>query len=440
MQQLSPVAAGKRVNQFWGELWPEIEQRFGPAGEKRDQAAERWDELEIPPKLEFLREPWRYKVAYGGRGGMKSWSFARALLWLAKAKRLRVLCAREYQNSIQESVHRLLSDQIQLLGFGEFFKIQQLSITGVNGSEFIFKGIKNNPQTIKSMEGVDICWLEEAQTNSEYSWQILIPTIRKAGSEIWVSFNPDEPTDPTYKRLILNPPPGAVVQKINWQDNPFFPEELRKEKDYQAAVDLDAYFHIWEGECRKNSAAQILAGKCRVEYFVPLDDWHGPYFGSDWGFAQDPTTLVKCWIGIEGSSQKLYIEQEVYRIGLELDHIKAAFESVDGAGRHTIRADNARPETISYLRRQGLNIVGAPKGKGSVEDGIAFLRGFEQIIIHPECIHTAEESRMYSYKTDRLTGDVLPLIVDAHNHCIDALRYALEPVIKASPGARLDWS
>jgi phage terminase large subunit len=177
-----------------------------------------------------------------------------------------------------------------------------------------------------------------------------------------------------------------------------------------------------------------------VEYFEPDPDWDGPYFGADWGFAQDPTTLVKCWIGVEGGRQRLYVEKEVYRIGLELDQTKAAFEEVVGAGLHTIRADNARPETISYLRRQGLNIVGAPKGKGSVEDGIAFLRGFEQIIIHPDCPHTAEESRLCSYKTDRLTGDVLPVIVDAHNHCIDGLRYALEPVIKAGPGSRLDWS
>lgn len=411
----------------------ELEQRPG-------KTAERWEDLDIPPKLDFLREPWRYKAAYGGRGAMKSWSFARALLWKAKNRQLRILCAREYQNSIQESVHRLLSDQIQLLGFGNFYRIQQQSITGANGSEFIFKGIRNNIQTIKSMEGVDICWVEEGQKNSELSWEVLIPTIRKAGSEIWVSFNPDLPTDPTVKRFIINPPPWSRVQKINWQDNPYFPEELKKEKDYQASVDLETYYHIWEGKFRQNSAAQILGGKCVVEYFEPLPEWAGPYFGADWGFAQDPTTLLKCWIGLEGTSRKLYVEAEVYRIGLELDETKKAFEQIPGADRHTIRADNARPETISYLRRQGLKIVGAPKGKGSVEDGITFLRGFTQIIIHPDCSHTAEESRLYSYKTDRLTGDVLPIIVDANNHCIDALRYALEPVIKAGPVYRLDWS
>ena len=405
------------------------------------RVAERWEDLDLPEKLQFLvTENWRYKVAWGGRGGMKSWSFARAALFRARRRRQRVLCVREYQNSIQESVHYLLAKQIKMLGYEDFFQVQQQSITGRNGSEFIFKGIRNNPMAIKSTEGIDLCWVEEAQKNSDYSWEILLPTIRESGSEIWIGMNPDLDTDPSYIRFKVNPPPDAKVVKINWQDNPYLPEELRKLKDYQASVDLDAYYHIWEGECRRNSAAQILAGKCLVEYFEPDPDWDGPYFGADWGFAQDPTTLIKCWIGFEGGRQKLYVEREVYRIGLELDQTKKAFEEIEGAGQHTIRADNARPETISYLRRQGLNIVGAPKGKGSVEDGIAFLRGFEQIVIHPECPHTAEESRLYSYKTDRLTGDVLPMIVDAHNHCIDALRYALEPVIKAGPGSRLDWS
>jgi phage terminase large subunit len=294
------------------------------------------------------------------------------------------------------------------------------------------------------MEGIDICWVEEAQKTSHYSWQILIPTIRKASSEIWVSFNPDEPTDPTFTMFVVNPPPGSKVQRINWQDNPYFPEELRKEKDYLMSVDLDAYYHVWEGECRKNSAAQILAGKCVVEYFEPQPHWDGPYFGSDFGFANDPTTLHKYWIGVEGLERKLYVEKEVYQIGMEIDKTPAAFDQIEGSRRHTILADNARPETISYLRRQGFNIVGAPKGKGSVEDGIAFLRSFAQIVIHPDCPHAAEESRLYSYKVDRLTGDILPVVVDAHNHCWDDARYALEPIIRESSYGKIfqeaDWS
>jgi phage terminase large subunit len=438
--QLEPLA-GKRIIKFWGELWEDLDQRFPQAGEGRDRPAECWEDLNIHPKLDFLREPHRYKAAWSGRDAAKSWSFARALLWLAKQERLRICCGREFQNSIQESVHYLLKKQIGLLGWNNFFGVQQQTITGQNGSYFFFKGIRNNPeQVLKSLEDVDIFWLEEGQTASEASWQILIPTIRKKGSEIWVSFNRNLATDPTDKRFIGQPLPGAKVQRLSWRDNRFMSEEATKYKNYLASVDLETYNHVFEGECRINAAAAILKDKCVVEYFEPQPWWDGPYFGADWGFAQDPTTLVKCWIEAAAGVRKLYVEGEVYRIGLELDHTKAAFEEIDGAGRYTIRADNARPETISYLRRQGLNIVGAPKGIGSVEDGIAFLRGFQQIVIHPDCTHTADESRLYSYKVDRLTGDVLPVIVDSHNHCIDALRYALEPVIKAGPGARLDWS
>lgn len=383
-------------------------------------------DLDLPEPLRFLLSPSRYKVAHGGRGGTKSWGFARSLIGRAYERKSRILCTREYQKSIQESVHRLLCDQIELLGLSEFFQIRQRTITGDLGSEFIFAGLKTNPHTIKSMEGVDICWVEEAQKVSQESWNILIPTIRKAGSEIWVSFNPDEATDPTYKKFKLNPPPNAIVKEVSWRDNPWFPEELRLEKDYLASVDLDAYMHVWEGECRKHGVAQVLRGKCSVEWFEPETQWDGPYFGADWGFAQDPTTLVKCWVG----GRNLYIEKELYKLGLEIDRTPAAFLTVPGAENHVIRADNSRPETISYVRRQGLNVVGCDKRKGSVEDGIAFLRSFEKIVIHPDCRHTAEESRLYTYKMDRLTEDVLPEIVDAHNHCIDAIRYALEPIIR----------
>lgn len=407
-----------------------------PENLTRSQPAETWDDLDLPELLNFLRESHRYKVAWGGRGGMKSWSFARALLFMARQLRVRVLCAREFQNSIQESVHRLLSDQIELLGWRDDFRVQQQVITAINGSEFIFKGIKNNPHAIKSMEGIDICWVEEAQKNSDHSWKILIPTIRKAGSEIWVSFNPDEPTDPTYKIFIDNPPPAARVQKISWRDNPFFPEVLRKEKDYLMSVDPDAYAHIWEGECRQHSAAQILRGKWVVQYFQPEPYWHGPYFGADWGFATDPTVLVKCWI----DGRTLYVEREVYEIGMEIDAIPAAFRKVEGAGVHTIRADSARPETISYLNRQGMNVAPSLKWRGCVEDGVAFLRSFEQIVIHTECPHTADEARLYSYKTDQLSGDVLPVIIDKHNHCIDSLRYAMQPMIKGSMFVGCDLS
>lgn len=385
----------------------------------------------FPKIFRFLFEPSRYKVAWGGRGSGKSWNIARALLIMGTQRRLRILCARELQTSILESVHHLLADQIDQLGLAGWYRVQQQNIAGKNGTEFIFSGIHSNPTKIKSTEGVDICWIEEAEKVSARSWEIVIPTIRKTGSEIWVSFNPDEATDPTYQRFVVNPPPDAAVRKVRWIDNPWFGEELKREKDYLARVDPAAYQHVWEGECRSNSDAQIFKGKYRIEAFaVPIEPiasgWDGPYFGADWGFSQDPTVLVKLWI----HGRTLYIEREAYGIGVELDDIPELFRRIPDVDRYVIRADSSRPETISHVKRKGpFRIEAAEKWPGSVEDGIAFLRSFESIVIHPDCRHAIEEARLYSYKVDRLTGDVLPDIVDKHNHVWDSVRYGLGPMI-----------
>jgi phage terminase large subunit len=386
----------------------------------------------FPKKLSFLFRPARYKVPYGGRGSGKSWGAGRALLLQATQRPLRILCARELQLSIKDSVHKLLSDQIDSMRLTPWFEVQQQAIYGKNGSEFIFSGIRSNPTKIKSTEGVDICWVEEAEKVSDKSWEVLIPTIRKPGSEIWVTFNPDQATDPTYQRFVVNTPPSAVVRKISWFDNPWLPDELRLEKDYLASVDPDAFAHVWGGECRSNSDAQIFRGKFRIEPFeVPPADsgvvWDGPYFGADWGFAKDPTVLVKMWI----FGRTLYIEYEAYGIGVELDDIPELFERIPGVRDRVIRADNSRPETISHVARKGnMSVEAADKWPGSIEDGIAFLKSFEIIIVHPRCKHTADEMRLYSYKVDRLTGDILPEVVDANNHCVDGIRYGLCPMIR----------
>lgn len=381
--------------------------------------------------------PSRYKVMYGGRGGLKSWGFARVAVLLATIRKTRFLCTREYQNSIEESVHHTLSSQIELLGLGRYFDIQKRTITGYLGSEFIFAGLHTKPAKIKSTEGIDVAWIEEGEKTSNESLRSLIPTIRKSSSEIWVGFNPDLSTDPISQRFIVGkPPPRSRILRTSWRDNPWLSKELRDEKDYLASVDPDAYAHVWEGEFRTNSASQIFAGKCRVAHFEPQAGWDGPYFGADWGFSQDPTTLVKCWI----FERKLYIEHEAYGIGIDIDHTPALFDKIPEARNHTIRADSARPETISYMQRHGYSrLQAAIKWSGSVEDGIAALRSFEKIVIHPRCTKAFEESRLYSYKTDRLTGDVLPDIIDKHNHVWDAVRYALQPIIKGSGLGMLDF-
>lgn len=381
-------------------------------------------DVDFPISYQFLFKPSRYKVMYGGRGSAKSWSVAKALLLLGYSKPLQILCAREIQRSISDSVHTLLVKQIDDMGLGAFYDITKDIIRGANGTTFIFKGLKANRQEIKSMEGIDIAWVEEAQAVSAESWDILIPTIRRDKSEVWITFNPLDEDDATYQRFVVNPPNNAVVKKINYYDNPFFPNTLREEMEWLKAKDYQSYLHIWEGEIRKHSNALVLGGYFRVEDFETPKDARF-YHGCDWGFANDPTTIIRCYV----DGKTLYIDQEAWGIGVEIDHTPALFDKLDSSRRWPIKADCARPETISYMRRQGFNISPAKKWQGSVEDGIEFLKTFD-IVIHPRCKHTIDEFNHYSYKVDKQTGDILPVIVDAWNHCIDSLRYALDGLIK----------
>jgi len=380
--------------------------------------------IQIPEAFEDLFTPARYKVFYGGRGGAKSWNFARALIVTAYKNKTRILCAREIQKSIADSVHKLLRDQIYELGLDGFFEIYQKTITGINGSEFIFEGLHLNVRQIKSKEGIDIVWVEEAEKVSDDSWSFLIPTIRKDGSEIWVSFNPDSEEDPTYRRFITSPPDGAIIRKVGYKENPFFPEVLKKEMEYDKRVDYDRYMHVWEGHTRTISDAQVFKGKFRSDVF---DTPEGAtfYLGADWGFSQDPSVLVRAFI----KDGRLWIDHEAYGVGVDIDDTPTLFDVVPDARKWMITADSARPETISYMQRHGYKMRSAKKGKGSVDDGVSFLRSFEEIVAHERCKHTLYELRHYSYKTDRLTGDVLPILEDKHNHCIDALRYGIEKIM-----------
>ena len=379
---------------------------------------------ELPEAFEDLFRPARYKVFYGGRGGAKSWSIAVALVLLTATRPLRVLCAREHQNSIADSVHRLLSDQIWELGLQSYFDITKTAITSKAGSQFLFKGL-GSVQEIKSTEGVDICWLEEAQSVRAQSWDILIPTIRKPGSEIWISFNPHEEKDPTYQRFVLKPPPDAIVRKVGWEENPWFPEVLDAERRYLQSIDLEAYDHIWGGHPKTITDAVIFGKRTFIEAFeTPLDARF--FFGADWGFASDPTTLIRSFI----KDECLFIDQEAFGHGVELDETPQLFDSVPGSRKWPIKADSSRPESISLVRRAGFNIAAADKWPGSVEDGIAHLKAFKRIVIHERCKHMNDERRLYRYKVDKKTGEILPIIVDQHNHGWDAIRYSLDGYIQ----------
>ena len=387
-------------------------------------------------------------MVYGGRGSSKSWTIARDRLLACSEQPLQGLCVRETQESLADSVHRLLSNQIEEMGLPGW-TVQRERIFHVNGSEITFAGIRTDPAKIKSAEGVDWCWVEEAETVSKASWDILIPTIRGrgakksdgtySGAQIFISFNPREKTDPTYKRFIDDSPPDALVLKVNWRDNPWFPEVLRAEKDHLAKIDPDAYQHVWEGLPLMRSDAQVLRGKWVVERFEARPDWDGPYFGMDFGFSQDPTHAIEVW----RHANDLYIRREArgsVASSKEVQDGNAEVTDIDrypellmrfpDVERHALRCDGARPESISYLRKHGFpKATAARKWPGSIEDGVAWLRSHDRIAIHPDCPHIAEEARLWSHKVDRLTQDIRPEIVDKHNHGWDAVRYAVEPMI-----------
>ena len=371
----------------------------------------------------------RYRGAYGGRGSAKSWQFARALLVHGVAQPLRILCAREYQASIRDSVHRVLADQIELLGLGNLYTIQESAILGSNGTEFLFKGLRRDIAQIKSTEGIDVAWVEEAEAVSDHSWRVLIPTIRKPGSEIWVSFNPALESDATYQRFVVTPPERSAIRFVSYRDNPYFPAVLREEADALLRADPEAFAHVWGGKPWARSDAQVLAGKWRVAEFTPGEGWQGPYFGADWGFAHDPTTLVRLWT----HDGRLYLEHEAGGVQLDTDATVRAFDEVPDSRRYAIRADSARPETIAEMKKRGFRTEAAPKWSGSVQDGIQHLRSYTDIVIHPRCKRAIEEARLWRYKTDPRTEEVLPHLVAGNDHIWDAVRYALAPLIKKGP-------
>lgn len=311
------------------------------------------------------------------------------------------------------------------MGLGFFYRVLETEIRGANGTQFNFLGLRYNAHALKGYEGTDICWVEEAEFISEESWDYLIPTIRKPGSEIWVNFNPDQDTDPTAVRFIKKPQPDQVTATVTYKDNPWFPETLKREMEHCRATDDDKYRHIWLGEFRVQSERLVFAGKYVVEAFEIPEDADFLH-GLDFGFAKDPAAAIRCYPrdGI------LYIDREAYGVGIELDALPDFLDTIPTARKALWMADSARPDIIDKLRKAGFSIKGAAKGSGSVAAGVDQIRSFKKVVIHPRCKNTADEFRHYAYKVHRLTRQILPELEDKNNHCIDGLRYGLEPLRK----------
>ena len=289
---------------------------------------------------------------------------------------------------------------------------------------------------MKSTEGLDIAAVFEAARVSQRSWDLLIPTVRKPGSEIWAEWNPENETDPVDQlfRSSGGAPPGSIVRQVNWEKNQFFPDVLRQEMEWDRGRDPDKYSHIWEGGYVRNSESRVFKN-WKVDDFEIDPTWILRQ-GADWGFSVDPSVLVQCAI----VGRNLYVIHEAYRVGCEIDFLPDLFRSVPDAERWPTIADSARPETISYMQRHGFpKMLKAIKGAKSLEEGVQFLQSFD-IIVHPRCKRTVAELTNYSYEVDDLTNAVLPRLKDKDNHVIDSLRYACEGARRAKPATTIDYS
>jgi len=380
--------------------------------------------VDIPKKLlPIVNSKKRNIVLYGGRGGAKSWAVAAVLIIKALEKSNQIiLCTREIQNTIQDSVHSVLKQTIDRLGLKDHFEITDKKIQCVNGTKFIFKGLHRNITEVKSTEGVDYCWVEEAHSISQSSIDVLWPTVRKPGSQFFVTFNPDQEDDPIYSMFVKDQKRNdTLLINVNYYDNPFFGEPLKSDMEYDREYNYDKYLHVWDGQCKSVTDACIFKDKFTVCEFETHDDVQF-FYGADWGFSNDPSAVIRCYI----YDQCLYIDYEAGGIGVEFEELPQLWDSVPLIREHKVVADSSRPDTISYMNRQGFTVRRSRKGKNSIEDGIEFIRSFRKIYIHTRCKNTAYEFKSYSYKQDPKTEEILPIIIDKDNHYIDSTRYSLE--------------
>ena len=390
---------------------------------------------QFPAKLECLFNPpqSRYRVLYGGRGGAKSWGVARALLIKAAKDPLRILCAREFMTSMRDSVHKLLCDQIIDLQLTDFYEITQASIRGKNGSEFSFVGLKNNVANVKSYEGIDICWVEEAQTVTRMSWNVLIPTIRKPGSEIWVTFNPELETDETYQRFVVHQPENAVVTKVNWNDNPWFPETLRLEMESLKMRDPEAHRTVWEGFCRQTVDGAIFAREIQVAEMegritrVPYDANKPVHAVFDLGWADSTAIWFVQFIGMETRLIRYFEDSQQ-----TISHYLAKMQSFGYVYDTLWLPHDAENKTLASQGRSIEEIVRASGYKTRVLERVPVLDSinaarttFRACYFDRENCHEGLQClRHYRYETDPETGQFSrkPLH-DQYSHGADAFRY-----------------
>lgn len=409
----------------------------------------------IPKLIPMMTVPYGavdYRVVHGGRGSGKTITMAKmvcifVLSMAVSGQSGTALCAREFLNSLEDStlaeIKSAINSEPEILA--PWFDVGEKYVRtrGLPGRiDFVFVGLRHNVDSLKSKARVLITWVDEAENVSEMAWRKLIPTVMRYGGEMFLSYNPESPESATHKRFRANQSDRILIEQVNWNDNPWFPEALNRERLDDLEHRPDIYHHVWEGEFLTLTDAQVFAGKYEVKAFE-LPEKAVPYFGLDFGFSKDPMACVEVY----KQGQVLLWRREAVKIGLDM-HLQGAFirdKMGDKIARYDVIADSARPENISYLSKpinqtggsfQLPRIKASVKGKGSVEDGVDFIKSHHNII-HPDCPEIHREFKLYSYKVDRQSGQILPVLIDSNNHCIDAGRYALEPVVKMS---KFNWA
>lgn len=396
--------------------------------------------VKMPEWGEDFLGPCQFKGLSGGRGGAKSHFFGELMiLEHIRNPNKQSVCIREIQKSINLSVKKLLEDKIKKLNVSHMFKVTDKYIKSINGDGMIvFMGMQDHTaDSIKSLEGFDCAWVEEAQSLSKRSIDLLLPTIvRTAGAELWFSWNPLLPTDAVDMLFESGKnDPDFIHRHVNYTDNPHPIPELIKLAEHCRIHDPDNYANIWLGAHASRTDDQIFGGKWRVDTLDLDHTWDGPYHGMDFGFVNDPTTAIKVWIHKEKNI--LYIEHEAYKRKLTLfDTAEFVCKMIPEIEEYEIRADSSEPRDINYLedKKPGNDyylpkITGATKGPGSIKGGVKHILSYSEIVIHSRCKKTIREFINYKFKTDRLSGQITSEIIDDWNHIIDAIRYALEPMM-----------
>lgn len=412
--------------------------------------------IEIVPKLiPMFTVPYGavdYRCAHGGRGSGKTMTFAKMLCvqvlsFAAQGSVGVALCGREFMNSLDDStlaeIKAAIASEPELLQ--PWFDVGEKYVRtkGLPGRvDFLFVGLRHNLDSLKSKARVLITWIDEAENVSEVAYRKLLATVMRFGGEVWLTWNPESPESATHMRFRQNKSDRILIEEVNWNDNPWFPPGLERERIDDLMYRADTYHHVWEGEFLTMTEAQVFSGKFRSEEMEPEPN-ATPYFGLDFGFSNDPFAAVRVY----KMGRTLLWRREAYSRGVMIH--KLGGEVAKGVGedvaRYDVIADSSRPDDIAYLKQpinasggsfQLPRIKGSVKGKGSVESGVEFIKSHENVI-HPSCVNTLKEFKLYQYKVDRQSGQILPVLMDANNHALDAGRYCLEPVMRLS---KFNWS